>query len=192
MKNTPRRLLVAAILVIPLVAFAHPGHEEPTFPLGIRHPFIGVDHLLAMLAVGLWAAQLGGRARFVLPAALVGGMALGGALQSLGVMLPQVEGAIVATVLVLGCAVALVKSLWTPTAAALVALSGCFHGFAHATEIPAGGSLVAFGAGVLVATAALLGGGLALGAAAQRAKKSNWVRIAGGVIAGAGVALAVV
>src|SRR5512135_2598987 len=103
----PSRTIVLAVLCLFAgTAYAHPGHTPPGFAGGLAHPFTGVDHLFAMIAIGLWAAQQGGRALWAVPAAFVGAMGLGGALAWLGWMLPHVEAAIALSVLVTGLLIA--------------------------------------------------------------------------------------
>jgi len=158
-----RIIPTATLLLIPSVALAHPGHATGLLA-GFGHPFTGADHLLAMLGVGLWAAILGGKARWALPATFLTAMALGGAFAmtlGLGVLAAAVEPAILASVILLGAAVAL--ALRAPLALALpmVALFGLAHGAAHGTEMVGNG--LVFGAAMLAATACLHGLGLALG-----------------------------
>ena len=108
-----RRLLpVAAALLLPLPALAHTGiGPVDGFTAGFAHPLGGLDHLMAMLGIGLWAGLLGGRATWALPAAFLGAMALGGALGMAGLGLPMVEAGIAASVIVLGAVVALAARL---------------------------------------------------------------------------------
>jgi len=130
---------------------------------GFAHPFGGLDHLLAMAGVGLLAAFLGGRARWLVPGAFLAMMAVGGTLGVAGLGLPFVEAGIALSVVVIGGAVAFGRSL--PLALA-VALAGCFavfHGHAHGSEMPLAASGLAYGLGFLAATALLHGAGLALG-----------------------------
>ena len=136
-KSLGRRFLTlaAALAVVPW-ASAHPGHDGDhdfnwDFSGGLVHPLSGLDHLLAMIAVGLWAAQLGGRARWLVPAAFVGVMALGAALGHAGMNFSGMEQAIAASVLVLGLLVA--RSVRLPVAAgmALVGVFALFHGLAR-------------------------------------------------------------
>ena len=94
----------AALLLAPALAFAHPGHGDNGLVAGISHPLGGLDHLLAMLAVGLWAAQQKGAARWALPCTFVGTMLLGGLLGFEGLALPALESGIAASVLALGLA----------------------------------------------------------------------------------------
>ena len=167
MSRTAFRLLVmVALLLAPSVAFAHPGHGEGGSLLaGFIHPFSGIDHLLAMTAVGLFAANLGGRALWAVPATFVAMMALGGVFGAAGVSLPFAETAIALSVLVFGF---VIFSGMTPpvlAAMALVGIFAIFHGHAHGTEMPVGGSGVVYGIGFMVATTLLHGFGITLGLA---------------------------
>ncbi len=167
-----RRCLLLAFLLLPAAALAHPGPHAHAhdggwgFVAGLAHPLGGADHLLAMVAVGLWAGALGGRALFALPVAFVALMAAGGIFGSAGAALPDVEPMILASVILLGAAVALALRPPLAVAVALVALFGFAHGFAHGAEGPAGGFAL-YAAGFVLATAALhaLGIGLVAGLA---------------------------
>jgi urease accessory protein len=181
---------VAALLLVPTIAQAHPGHDITGFAPGFAHPFSGLDHLLAMLAVGLWAAQMGGRARWAVPATFVGVMALGGVLGMAGLHLPMVESGIAASVLVLGLIIATSARLSLAAAMPLVGLFALFHGFAHGAEMPASVSGFEYAAGFMLATAALHAAGIGLGMGMQRVASAPLVRFAGAAIAVAGVAIA--
>lgn len=146
-------------------ALAHPGHAGDSFAYGFAHPFGGLDHLLAMVAVGVWAARCAGSARWVLPLAFVSFMALG-----TGLALPMVEPMIAASVLVLGLGAALGRRLPVAAGAALTALFALYHGHAHFTEMPADASVAGFALGMLSATALLHGAGLLLALQAARAR----------------------
>lgn len=182
--------LVVALAVVPGLAEAHTGLHlvgADGAAAGFAHPFLGADHLLAMVAVGLWAASLGGRARWLVPASFVALMALGAALGGFAVVLPAVEPMIALSVIALGVLIALSVQVPVAAAAALVASFGLFHGAAHGAEMPAMVSPLAYGAGFVAATALLHGVGLGLGALLPRA---SVLKFAGGAIAAAGVALA--
>ena len=189
------RLIKAAAIATPLAviagaAEAHTG-VGPTagFVAGITHPIFGADHLLAMVAVGLWAALLGGSARWLVPAAFVGVMAVGGALAMVAVGLPVVEVMIVASVAVLGALVALRATVPVMIGMVIVAAFALFHGHAHGTEMPAGASGLLYFTGFALATATLHALGLAIGLLAGRVREGLAVRATGGVIAVAGIAL---
>lgn len=179
-----KRILIA-LLFTPTTAFAHAGHgSETPFLSGLAHPLGGADHLLAMLAVGLWAAMLGGRAIYALPGAFVGAMLAGGAMGAAGLPLPGVEPMILASVMALGVAAALALRPALTHAVAFVALFGLFHGHAHGAEGPATG-LATYAVGFLAATTALHLAGVMLGRLARGALP----RLLGALTAVAGVAL---
>lgn len=174
------------LMLIPSIALAHPGNGFG-LQAGFLHPFSGADHLLAMLGVGLWAAILGGRARWALPAGFLGAMAIGGAFAmnlGLGAAAQAVEPAIIASVILLGAVVALALRAPVAMALPLVGLFGLAHGAAHGAEMVGNG--MAFGAAMLTATALLHGAGLALGLTLN----GKIARALGGVTAAAGLALA--
>lgn len=152
-----------------LIALAAPpalAHLDPaahgSVMAGVTHPLSGADHILAMVAVGLWAVTLGGRALWALPAAFVGSMAAGFLLSLAGVGLPAVEPMILASVMVLGLAVALAVRLPLGASLALAGLFGLFHGHAHGGELGAATAL-RFGLGFVLATAGLHAAGVGLG-----------------------------
>ena len=179
-------LALLAGLSVAGVAQAHPGHMYgPTWIAGFIHPFTGLDHITAMIAVGLWAAQQGGRARWSLPLAFLAMMATGAALGLSGVSLPGVEPMIAASVLVLGFMISLSSRTPLAVSASLVGVFGMWHGYAHGIEF-AGGSMSAaaeFVVGFLSASALLHGVGLLAGGLARR-RFDGLVR-AGGVAIGA-------
>jgi urease accessory protein len=171
-------------------AFAHTGHMQASgFVSGAMHPFTGSDHLLAMLAVGLWAAQLGGRAVWIVPASFVGTMLLGGALGLAGILPPFLETGISLSVLLLGLAIAFAVRVPTVVPAALVAVFALFHGSAHGAEAPVAVSALAYAAGFAAATALLHGAGIASGAVLGRLHAPVLIRVCGGLIAICGAVL---
>lgn len=183
----------AALLLSAGPAFAHTGIGTTVgFIHGFGHPIGGLDHILAMVAVGILAAQMGGRALWLVPAAFVGMMALGGALGMAGHGLPFVELGITGSIVVLGAVIAVGRTLPVPAAMALVGLMAVFHGHAHGTEMPVSASGLEYGLGFILATALLhaVGIGLAIGAARVKAAAAPLaLRIGGGAIAAAGLAL---
>lgn len=187
-----RRILIAAAALIASAApaFAHLNPEEHgSFAAGFSHPLFGLDHILVMVAVGLWAAQIGGRALWIVPTAFVSMMAAGFALAMAGVGLPFVEPAILASVVALGLLVAMAVRLDTAASAAIVGVFALFHGHAHGGELGSAGAL-AFSIGFILATAALHVAGIGLGIALQRLSGGNVLaRILGGLTAVAGAAL---
>jgi urease accessory protein len=131
---------------------------------GFVHPLTGLDHLLVMVAVGLWAVQLGGRALWFIPSAFVGSMIMGGAVGLCGVHQPFVEHGIIASIVLLGVALGMA---WRPPLAVAfisVCFAGLCHGYAHGSEMPSGALPVMFFAGMVAATSILhacgVGGGL--------------------------------
>lgn len=180
-------LLAVAALAAP--AFGHPGHAGHGLTDGFAHPFSGADHVLAMIAVGLCAAQLGARAIWSVPLAFIACAVVGGGLALAGIDLPLVQSGILASVVVLGLVIALAARVPTLVAAVGVGLFAIFHGHAHAAGFAAGPASVTYLAGLATATAVLHGVGLILGAAMSRATQPL-ARYAGGAIIAAGVALA--
>lgn len=181
-----------ALLAIPGIAEAHTGHASQFDGLaaGFIHPFGGLDHLLAMVAVGLWAASLGGAARWLVPASFIALMALGAVAGAYGITLPAVETLIALSVIALGVLVALQVRIPAVSAAAIVALFGLLHGHAHGAEMPAMAQPLGYGLGFVAATALLHGVGLSLGTVLPRLAPKRVVGVAGGAIALAGVTLA--
>lgn len=181
--------LAMLLTLVSAPAFAHTGAGPVDgFLHGLMHPLTGLDHVLAMVAVGLWAGLVGGKARIAYPAAFVGTMALAGAWGMSGGALPGVETGIAFSVIILGAAVALKAS--PPLAAGTLAcgILAIFHGFAHGAELPENASGLAYALGFVIATAALhLVGILLAGALATRAPLL--ARVAGSGLVLAGVAL---
>ena len=130
---------------------------------GLAHPLGGLDHVLAMVAIGLYAAMLGGRALWFVPSAFLGAMALGGALGMMGYGLPYTEIGIAVSVIVLGLAIAFRISLPTIAAMALAGVFAIFHGHAHGAEMPQSIAGYEYAAGFLLATALLHGIGIGVG-----------------------------
>jgi urease accessory protein len=160
------------------------------FAQGFAHPFGGIDHLLAMVAVGLWAAQRGGRALWAVPASFVGMMAMGGIAGAFGLTLPLVELAVALSLVALGLAVALSIRLPVALFALLVGLFALFHGHAHGSELPEAASALSYGLGFIAATAALHGIGVATGLLLKRDAGRVVVRLGGAGIAATGLILA--
>lgn len=183
------RLAIAFVVPVltPAAASAHTGVGETSgFLHGFAHPLLGLDHLLAMVAVGLLAAKLGGRALWVVPCAFLLAMLGGGVLGTAGVHLPFVEVAIGLSLAAFGAAILLRADIPLVVAAGLVACFAVFHGHSHGAEMPADVPAFGYAAGFLVATALLHGLGVALGAAGARTAAP---RLTGGAISIAGLAL---
>ncbi|WP_336081669.1 HupE/UreJ family protein [Thalassospira sp. CH_XMU1448-2] len=191
-----RRSSFVAFAIATLVAtpaLAHTGAGTVSgFASGFGHPVGGLDHLLAMVAVGILASQQGGKSIWLLPLSFVAMMIVGGILGAASVALPLVELGIVGSVIVLGAVIGLGKHLPTGAAMALVGLFAVFHGHAHGTEMPTTASGVEYGVGFALATVALHAVGLGLGLTVKQiAQKTAQValRAGGGAIAAAGVFL---
>jgi urease accessory protein len=186
-------ILVAASVLAPVAALAHTGVGDTHGVVhGFMHPVSGLDHVLAMVAVGVLAALLGGRAIWLVPTSFVAMAAVGGVLGLQGVPVPFVELGISASVILLGLAIALQAKLPLGWTAGLVGLFGLYHGYAHGAEMPADASGFAYGVGFLAATAMLHIAGIGLGLGIAQLAKSSATRFAqagGTAIALAGVAL---
>lgn len=188
------RAVFAVLLVLPSLAFAHPGHDGPhdfewDFSNGFAHPLTGLDHLLAMVAIGLWAGQLGGRARWLIPGAFVGIMTLGAVLARAGAVIPGVEQMIAASVVVLGLLIATAARLPLAAGMGVAALFALFHGFAHGAEMPATAATLSFGAGFVLATVLLHAAGLGFGWLAARRLPARTANFAGWTVAVCGAVL---
>jgi urease accessory protein len=193
MPRTTRLLLLATgLLIAPGVAMAHPGHGvDLGLAAGLAHPWSGIDHVLAMTAVGLLAARLGGRALWAVPAAFVGLMALG-AITTAGLSWPFAQTVIALSVVVLGFTLASGVAPPVLAAMALVGAFAVFHGHAHASEMPANVSALAYGTGFLTSTALLHALGIGLGLVignGDRVLQRRAVRISGFAICLVGTGL---
>lgn len=182
--------VTALVLTQTQNAWAHPGHPGHDFAAGWQHPLLGLDHLLAMVAVGLLGVRMGGRALWLMPAMFVASMLFGGVAAAAGLPLPGVEWGIMASVLVLGLLVAVSPRLPLTAGATLVALFAVFHGHAHAAEMAAGGTLGAYAAGFVASTALLHVSGVVGGLLLTRVVSSGAVRVAGGAISAASLLMA--
>jgi urease accessory protein len=186
-----RSVLAATTLVAALWAQSALGHilqgEAYGFLTGFLHPISGADHVLAMVAVGLWGAQLGAPAIWVLPVAFPLVMAMGGMLGFLGVPIPGVEYGIAASAIVLGTAVAFEVRPALVIAALVVGCFAIFHGHAHGTELPAGQSALLYSMGFVIATGCLHAVGIGIGTVHRWAWGQPLLRGAGTVVAAGGV-----
>ena len=182
-----RHIPIALLLMLPAAAWAHPhphAHFHGTgFVDGLLHPLFGVDHLAAMVAVGLWAALTGGRALWAFPLAFVAAMALAGLAGAGQAPMPGVEPVILASVIVIGAAAALALRLPMGAALAALALFGAAHGYAHGVEGPA---VAGYPAGFVLATLGLHAAGLAIGLLAMSAHRPVITRSVAAVTAIAG------
>lgn len=190
MRRFPSVSAVALITAVtPIAAHAHTfGAVGAGWSQGFAHPLLGIDHVLAMAAVGLWAAQLGGRSLWLVPAAFIAMMAVGGMVGMAGFGLPWTEGGIAASVLALGVLVAAGFRLPLAAGMALVGVFAIFHGHAHGTEMPEAAAPLGYAAGFVLATALLHVLGMGAGQLALRAAAPWAVRMAGAATAMAGTA----
>jgi urease accessory protein len=183
-------ITTVAMASAPSLASAHPAmFHHVSMAQGALHPLTGLDHVLAMTSVGLWAAQRGGRATWALPLTFVGVMLAGGAMGMAGVALPMLEPMIAASVLVLGLLIASATALPLRASAGLVGLFALAHGNAHGLEAPETGATLAYAFGFAASTAALHGLGVAMGRVSQGARWTSFVRAGGAVSAGVGALL---
>ncbi len=195
------RKIALSLVLLPVSALPALAHLDPaehgSFLAGLSHPLFGADHILAMVAVGLWAAllghALGGRALWLVPAAFVVTMALGFAAAVLDLPLPFVEPAILASVIVIGLLAAVALRVSTLPAMAMVGFFAFFHGHAHGSELGEAGAS-AYAAGFILATALLHAAGVAVGLGLARllgsARGRLATRLAGAATAAGGLWLA--
>jgi len=179
---TPLFSLMSAIglLLISNAVYAHTGVGLATgFGAGLLHPIGGFDHLLAMVAVGLWAVQMGKKAVWIVPSAFVSIMILGGVLGISGFYIPYIETGILASVLVLGLLITFAWKLPLTLSVLVVGLFAIFHGHAHGTEMPVAMGGLFYSVGFACATALLHLSGIALGMMAQKLSMEKVTRFAG-------------
>jgi urease accessory protein len=167
MKLARSAALIVVSWLTSTIAWSHPLHDGAGLSSGFVHPFLGLDHLAAMIAVGVWAAQLGARAVWIVPAAFVATMIVGAVSGFAGMSVPYLEPLIAATVLALGLLVMFRAQLPVVYSAALVAAFALLHGAAHAAEMSPAQSLLAYGLGFALATALLHLGGIGVALAAK-------------------------
>jgi urease accessory protein len=182
----------ALALLAPVAASAHPGFPGHThgFINGFMHPLTGLDHLVGMIAVGLWAAQQGGKAIWQVPLLFLSAMALGGMVGLFGLgELSITDQAIAATVLVTGILIATATRMSLRTGAFAVASFALFHGYAHGAEMPATASGLLYAAGFILATAILQSTGISVGLTARAKNSMGMVRAAGYAVAVCGIYL---
>ena len=188
---TPVRLfaMLATALALPAVAHAHSSSSIIyDCASGVAHPFHGWDHLAAMLAVGVWAAQLGGRARALVPAAFVTVMMCAALVGARGIVFTGVEPMIATSVLTLGVLIAAATRMPLAASVTVVSFFAAAHGFAHGSEMPVNAGAFSYTAGFVLATAALHALGLGIGHLAL-GRSPHFPRALGAVCAAAGTAL---
>lgn len=168
------------LLLLEQTAFAHVQKGEAVgFLTGFKHPLSGLDHVLAMVAVGLWGAQLGAPAVWLLPVAFPMVMALGGMLGLIGVPLPGIEYGIAASAILLGAAVMFELRPPLALAATLIGVFAIFHGHAHGTELPPGQSALLYSLGFVMATGLLHAVGIGIGTVHRWNWGQRFLRLAG-------------
>ena len=183
-----RRLVFALLMLVPARAFAHvTGDVAGGLASGFLHPISGLDHVVAMVAVGLWGTQLGKPAIWILPVTFPIVMAFGGVLGVRGVPMPPVEIGIALSAVVLGAVVALALRPPLRAAASVVGVFAIFHGYAHGTELPQSATPLAYGAGFVLTTGLLHVSGIAIGLVNKWPVGAKLVRVNGMVVAAVGV-----
>ena len=192
MNQSTKLLMAAGLLLTATTTAAHTGHgthAESGFLSGLLHPMLGLDHLLAMAAIGFWSVRQSNTMKQITPLFVIGGMILGAGIAWAGMSLPGVETGITFSVLVAGILIASLAKLPTAIGGTLVGAFMLFHGFAHGTEMPAGVTLAAYLAGFSIATLAITLVGRGLGSLMLKAD-CRFSRGVGGVLAVAGAYLA--
>jgi urease accessory protein len=177
-----------ALTLLPMAAQAHPGHLAGTagFLSGFGHPLGGLDHVLAMVAVGLWAAQLGGKAVWAVPLTFIGVMTGSAAIGTLGLSMPGIEQGIALSDAIFGLFLLAAIKLPTAWGISIVGVLASFHGYAHGAEMPQSASGLAYGCGFVIATTLLHLTGLGLNLLVKNPKAIQWI---GGAIALTGIYL---
>ena len=187
------KIFFALLLLVltPVLAHANPGQGATNdFASGVFHPLFGLDHLLVMIAVGLWAAQLGRSALWMVPASFVGVMMIGGALGMAGISLPMVNAGVLASVFLLGLLITFAVRMPAWSGAGLVGLFALFHGHAHGSEMSATADGFLYGAGFILTTAALHLLGVGLGMSFKWVPYGPALRVAGALVLVGGVVAA--
>ena len=185
-----RRIVLAAMMLLanagPAVAHVQQGQAQGLLA-GLRHPTSGLDHVLAMVTVGLWGAQLGAPAVWLLPVVFPTVMAFGGFFSLVGIPRPGVEPGIALSAVLLGLMVARAARPPLAIAAILVGYFAIFHGYAHGAELPAGQSGLMYSIGFVVATGCLHGTGILLGVVHKWPAGQVGLRVAGAIVTVAGL-----
>ena len=183
-------LLLFTLLFSSTNLFAHPLlGTQSGFSNGFFHPLSGLDHILAMLAVGIWAAQMGGKAKWIIPITFVGIMSVGGMLGMNNISLPFAEIGILVSVIVLGVLILAGIRLPILVSSILVGVFALCHGHTHGTELPAAASGVMYAAGFALTTIVLHLSGIGFGTAVNKIANEKIVKLSGAMIAIAGLFL---
>jgi urease accessory protein len=174
---------IAITLLIPNLAHAHTGVGDTSgFGHGLAHPIGGLDHILAMVAVGLWAAQMGGKALWMVPSTFVVAMAGSSVMGHLGLPLPGVEQGILASDFMLGLLLLFAARLPLAVSMGIVGVLAIFHGYAHGAEMPSTASGLTYGIGFIISTTILHLAGIGMGLAIEPKLQQLLFRIGGGAI----------
>lgn len=189
MTRLTKTLLTTALMLTSASAMAHPGHGETGFASGLLHPMLGLDHLLAMAAIGFWGLRQSTTLKRGTPLFMIGGMFLGAGLAFAGLSIPGVETGIALTVMLAGVLIATLARLPTAIGGSLVAAFMVFHGYAHAVEMPLGAHFAAYMAGFALTTVAIAFAGRGLGALLVQSD-NRLIRGIGVSVIGAGVLFA--
>jgi len=192
MKAITKLLMSVGLMLTATAALAHPGHGadvQSNFLSGLLHPMMGLDHLLAMAAIGFWSIRQSAVMKRSTPLFVVGGMVLGATLAWGGLNLAGIEMGIAMSVLLAGILIATMTKLPTAVGGTLVVMFMVTHGYAHGTEMAAGSSLLGYMAGFVIATLAITFIGRGLGTLMQNAD-NRFSRALGGVVAVIGGVLA--
>lgn len=185
--------ILLTLLAFPAFAQAHDMTTNNGFMSGLSHPVLGLDHLLAMISVGILSAQMGGRAIWTVPSAFVGVMLIGGLMGMNGVPFFSVELGIALSVLVLGVAIAADKKLPTPLAMLAVGFFALFHGHAHGTEMPEIATPVLYASGFIAGTALIHIAGVIIGLVSKSISSGpQFLRYVGAGIAGIGLHIIII
>jgi urease accessory protein len=188
------KFLRFSALISLLISFPALAHEEGVghagFLVGLLHPALGLDHLLAMLSVGILSAQIGGRAMWSVPLTFVVVMTIGSIMGGHNIPIPLVESGIALSVIALGIALAADKNMATAWAMLFVSFFAIFHGHAHGTEMPDVGNPITYGIGFILGTAIIHLAGVLVGVMSKRIPKGPVVlRVSGAAIAIIGVTM---
>ncbi|MDH2916474.1 MAG: HupE/UreJ family protein [Gallionella sp.] len=193
MKQSLKRfafLFAACAILFPSLAFAHVGvGEHQGFLLGLSHPFSGFDHLVAMIAIGLWAAQLGGSARWAVPLSFVSVMACSGLWSMYAFPLPFAESGITLSLLTLGLLIAATVRLPMITSILIAAIFAIFHGSTHGAELPPNIYALTYASGFVTATALLHLSGIGIASLLNNYDRPQWLRFTGVAVVLCGFAL---
>ena len=179
----------AVLFGVAATVTAHPGHNTHGFAAGVTHPVSGLDHLLAMFAVGLWASRIAGTRKWLLPLMFVSGMILGMVLGVLTVPVPSVELGIAGSVIAFGLLIAVGRDVPFGVAMGLTVLFALFHGHAHGAEMPENSSALSYGLGMILVTTLLHVSGIAVGTSMRGARGITLLRLGGTAVTCSGLLL---